>query len=179
MELLILLWCVSCLCICCRACQGQTPFCHDPSHPYRNPMTYVFINDKKNTNKKEILKLGSLKIAKLQTKQISFIYGNKKNLWKQLLQFLNTKGSLHSSHVMNLTAFNGSEALLIRELVVIRISLLHQSVSWLLSSNSSLNQIWTFSEPLSYKWEPSGESILAIYYILKKRCSFFSLVENM
>lgn len=153
--------------------KAKHPFVMIPLHPYRNPMTYVLINDKKNTNKKEILKLGSLNIAKLQTKQISFIYGNeKKNLWKQLLQFLNTKGSLHSSNVMNLTVFNGSQALLIRELAVIRISLLHQSASWLLSSNNLLNQIWTFSEPLSYQWEPSGESIHAIYYIQKKRCSF-------
>lgn len=64
--------------------------------------------------------------------KLSLIYWNekKKKIYKkQLLPFLNTKDSLHSTHVMNLTALNGFEALIIRELVVIRISLLNQSAS--------------------------------------------------
>lgn len=62
--------------------KAKHPFAMIPLHPYRNPMTYVLINDKKNTNKKEILKLGSLNIAKLQTKQIRFIYGNEKKIYE-------------------------------------------------------------------------------------------------
>lgn len=116
--------------------------------------------------------------AQLQTKQISFIYWNKKKIYeKQFLKFLNTKCSLHSSHITNLTALNGSEGLLIRELVVIRISLLKQPAPWLLSSTNLLSQIWTFSQPLACKLEPSGESSLAIYCMQKKCCSFFPLYK--
>lgn len=130
------------------------PLCHDPPEAMQKPFLSVKIKGQSSFSGVYEIK-GKLNLLKL------------KKTYKNYFNFPILR--VHSIlDVMNLTALNGSEALCIRELEVIRISLLKQSASWLLSSNNLLNQIWAFSEPLSYKQEPSGETTLAIYSIQNK-----------